>query len=336
MPVIRKIIVLSGIAALLGACSNTGINSAWMEEYQAKLASKKISQVVIPGSHFSNAYYLQDNKNPIVCIGETRDDSLSTNAKIAKLIQNYPDVNQQDFTDYLNTQDTNITGQLNAGSRYLELQLCQQDTMYYSSNYYLTDNFDSIIKQIKNFIADNTQEIIFIDFDNNLRAEYGLMSDNDINNFHNYLQMNFGSYLTPKQDWQNLTFSKLWDSKHRIILLSSNPTFSRYYDVLNKSEVVKSDGVPYYTTIKKLTAIQQQLANNGESSIKNQLMITPTYTWFDPARNSFTQLESFNNDHLIFDYLYSLPVNNALNIIVGDRSYSSNVVDYAIQTNAKR
>ena len=189
-------------------------------------------------------------------------------------------------------------------------------------------------EQIKNFMNNNPQEIIFIDLDNNLRSENGLMSENDLSNLHDYLQITFGSYLTPKQDWQQLTFKKLWKTKHRIILMSSNPMFTRYYDILDKNQVVTSNGIAHYTTIKKLTAIQEQL--NFPSDSKNDLMITPIYNWFDPERNSITQIETLNNDHLIFDYLSTIPESSPLNIIVGDRNYNNQLVDYTIQINSHR
>lgn len=326
--------VIAGIAVAVSACSSSSFNSSWMSDNSNKFAAKKINQVLIPGSHFSNAYNLIDNKDLNICVGETINNSLSTNAKIATLVTENEVIPQNDFTSYLNTQENNIHDQLNSGIRYLELQICLQNEVYYTSNYYLTDSLDLIVKQIKDFMNDNPQEIIFIDLDNNLRSENGQMSENDINNLHNYLQMAFGSSITPKQDWQELTFKKLWNTKHRIILLSSNPMLTHYYDVLNKSEVIASNSVAYYTTIKKLTAIQEQLTLPNDS--KNNLVITPIYNWFDPESNSITQIETLNNDHLIFDYLSTIPESSPLNIIVGDRSYNNQLVDYTIRVNSQR
>lgn len=327
-------IAMAGIAGIISACSSSSLNSSWMNDNSNKIAPKKINQILIPGSHFSNAYNLANNKDLNICVGETMNSGLSTNAKIATLVTENELIPQGDFTSYLNTQENNIHDQLKSGIRYLELQICLQNEIYYTSNYYLTDNLDLIIKQIKDFMNDNPKEIIFIDLDNNLRSENGQMSEKDINNLHNYLQTAFGSSLTPKQDWQNLTFKKLWNTKHRIILLSSNPIFTNYSDVLNKDEVATSNGVAYYTTIKKLTAIQEQL--NLPSDSKNDLVITPIYNWFDPERNSITQIETINNDHLIFDYLSTIPESSPLNIIVGDRSYNNQLVDYTIQINSQR
>ena len=77
---------------------------------------------------------------------------MSNNAELAALVAAESDIDiHRDFVDYLNTQDNNIRAQLNNGIRYLELQICIQDATYYTSNYYLTENLDSIVSQIKAF-----------------------------------------------------------------------------------------------------------------------------------------------------------------------------------------
>ena len=47
-------------------------------------------------------------------------------------------------------------------------------------------------------------------------------------------------------------------------------------------------------------------------------------------------LEAINNDHLIFDYLSTLPESTPLNILVGDRGYMNQLVNYTIQVNLQR
>ncbi len=330
LPIIYKVIPLT--LAMIACSSNNTLNSTWMADNQKSLGNKKLNQLIIPGSHFSNAYGLSNNKQLIVCNGETFKDNMSNNAKLASLINGNSSISQEEFVNYLNTQNNNITGQLNNGVRYLELQICLQNANYYTSNYYLTDSLDSIIKQIKDFIDDNPKELIIIDLDNNIRSDYGYMTENDINILHNYLQMQFGSYLTPRQNWQNLTLEDIWATKHRIILLSANPNLIKYYDVWNKNEFVNEPEEASYTTIKKLTLIQKY-AQAESGSMTNNLKILPIYSDFNPQSNTLNQLSKNPNDHLILDYLYSLPAKVPLNIIVSDRQYNRQLVDFAIYKN---
>ena len=97
---------------------------------------------------------------------------------------------------------------------------------------------------------ENKDEVIIIDLDNNLRSFYGYLNEDDLNNLHNYFQVQFGSYLTPKKDWQTTTMKDIWNTHHRIILFSSNKFLTRYYDVWDKADIALAEPMPHYTTIK--------------------------------------------------------------------------------------
>lgn len=328
---LTKFSLLASNLLLVACSSNNTLNSSWMKDNQEKISAKHLYQITIPGTHFANAYGIAPSSS--VCIGETLPDSISDNAIIAAKIGSESSELKTDFINYLNTQTNNIYGQLRNGERYLEISICTQKAIYYTSNYYLTDPFNDITNQIKEFISENPDEIIILDFDNNLRDDYGYMSDNEINNFHNYLQMTFGSYLTPKQDWQQLTFEKLWSTKHRIILLSSNPVLKRYYDVWDKDQVFAYQMEPKYALIKKLTAIQQSLPQVAMAESNELLSVVNAYSYFNPELNDLKQLSSLSDDHLVLDYLNALPKNTPLNIIVSDRQFNRLMVNYAVDKN---
>lgn len=319
----------------LTACSSNNTLATWMADNQNSLGHKKLSEITIPGSHLSNAYGMTDNPHLVVCTGETQPENMSTNATLANLIKADKNSRQKEFINYLNTQSHDITSQLNNGIRYLELQICLQNAGYYTSNYYLTNSLDNIIKQIHHFIVKHPNELIIIDLDNNIRSDYGALTDNDINILHNYLQINFGSYLTPKLNWQNLTMNDMWATKHRIILLSTNSELTRYYDVWDKHTVVYKSERPTYTTIKKLTLIQKYTQPKiDESNINTvKFSILPIYTYFIPEVDSLNQLSNNPNDDLLFEYLYSLPATTNINIIIADSKYNRRLVEFAIYKN---
>ncbi len=329
---LKKLSTLATALLLVACSSNNTLNSSWMKDNQNKIAAKHLYQITIPGTHFANAYGIAPSSQ--VCIGETLPDSISDNAIIAAKIGTESSTLKTNFINYLNTQTNNVYGQLRNGERYLEISICTQKAIYYTSNYYLTDPFNDITNQIKEFIGENPDEIIILDFDNNLRDDYGYMSDNEINNFHNYLQMTFGSYLTPKQDWQQLTFEKLWSTKHRIILFSSNPVLKRYYDVWDKDQVFAYQMEPKYALIKKLTAIQQSLPHAAMAESSGLFSAVSAYSYFNPELNDLMQLNSLSDDHLILDYLNTLPKNTPLNIIVSDRQFNRLMVNYAVDKNS--
>lgn len=319
--------------SLVGCSSSNTINSSWMADNKKALTAKKLTDIVIPGSHYSNAYNLDNTKGAlVVCIGET-NPPLSNNAQIESMIKASPQqITNTDFVNYLNTQTNSVRSQLNNGIRYLEFNVCIQSANYYTSNYYLTDTLENDLNQISDFMSSNEDEVILIDIDH-IYTDYGSLSSNDLNIFHNYLQTKFGSYLMPKKDWQQLTFKDIWSSKHRIILLSSNPMLTKYYDVWDKSEVMNTPPEAEYNTIKKLTMIQQTIQNESMTVNNSKFRLLPIYSSFDPQRDSLNQLKSVSNDHLVIDYLRSLPLNTPLNIIVTDKKYNRLLVDYTLQKN---
>ncbi len=329
------LIALICIINIVGCSSNNTINSSWMADNKKALSPKKLTDVVIPGSHYSNAYDINWSPNtPLtVCNGETHVPA-SNAAKIEEMIQANPQqASNSDFISYLNTQTNSVRAQLNNGIRYLEFKVCIQNANYYTSNYYLTDTLDNTFDQIASFINSNDDEIIFIDIDNNIYTDYANLTNNDLNIFHNYLQTKFGSYLLPKKDWQKLTFKDIWNTKHRIILISSNPVLTKYYDVWDKNDIINPIPDPEYNTIKKLTLIQQSLQNESNLAKDGKFNLMPIYSGFNPERDSLNQLKMQSNDHLIIDYLRSLPATTPLNIIVTDKKYNRLLVDYSLQKN---
>lgn len=331
----RMLITSICLANIIGCSSSNTINSSWMADNKKALSQKKLSDVIIPGSHYSNAYNIDATANTplIICDGETHTPA-SNASKIEDMIKANPQqASNADFINYLNTQTNNVRAQLNNGIRYLEFKVCIQNANYYTSNYYLTDTLDNTFDQISNFINSNDDEIIFIDIDNNIYTDYTNLTNNDLNIFHNYLQTKFGSYLMPKKDWQKLTFKDIWSTKHRIIFISSNPVLTKYYDVWDKNEIMNPIPDAEYNTIKKLTLIQQTLQNESDLINDGKFNLMPIYSEFNPMRNSLNQLKTPSNDHLIIDYLRSLPANTPLNIIVTDKKYNRLLVDYSLQKN---
>ena len=324
-------ILMSGI--LSGCASSNTVNSSWMSDYRKELKNKTLTQLMIPGTHYANAYNIDPKNHLEVCTGETLPASMSNNAKLAALVAAESDTEiHRDFIDYLNTQNNNIRGQLNNGIRYLELQICIQDATYYTSNYYLTENLDDVVSQIKAFLDENKNELIIIDLDNNLRAFYGYLNEDDLSNLHNYFQVQFGSYLTPKKDWQTTKMKDIWDTHHRIILFSSNQFLTRYYDVWDKNDIALAEPAPHYTTIKKLTAIQTTMEAESENH-QQKFSLIPIYTWYNADIDMSNLFSGDSNDHLIINYLYSLPLNAPLNIVISDNPYNRQLVNYAIYKN---
>ena len=183
-------------AILISGCASN--SATWMQNSSSYISNKKITDLTIPGAHIANAYDI--TKSNMLCNGEILPQSYTNNGQIYLQIKNESsnaDI-QNLFLAQLNTQDNDIAYQLQKGMRYLELQICAQSQEFYTANLYLTENFADIAEQINRFTIGHPEEIIILDFDNNLRSESGYMTAPEIGRFHNYLTRLFDKAIVPK------------------------------------------------------------------------------------------------------------------------------------------
>ena len=112
--------------------------------------------------------------------------------------------------------------------------------------------------------------------------------------------------------------------------MSSNSKFTDSAIIWNKHKLVELEVKPEFVTIKKLTAIQLGIMDI-ESNPSNQLNIFPVYTKFNPNINTPEEIVNYTfNIDLIINYLYSLPEENPMNIIVADRYLEKDLVNYSM------
>lgn len=301
-------------------------NSAWMQNGGPRIRNKKITQVTMAGTHYSNAYGI--NKKSTLCKGEMQQQSLSNNARILEQLNaNNATYDQTSvFISTLNTQDSDIQDQLEDGVRYLELQACQQEGSYFTSNLYLTEELSKIAKQIKNFLKENPQEIIILDLDNNLYTEHGSMSNQDIPLFHAFLNQLFDPLIVPKNKF-GYTLSELSAIHKQIIILSSNPMLSAYPDIIDRSSVAFAAS-PTYPTIKKITLLESFLGNDKIRN-ENKLNILPVYSEITYDVLSTEMYQNDQDQQIVLNYLRQ-HLNNEPGIIVGTKNNIKDINDIII------
>lgn len=330
MNLIKNNAALLATLALVSGCSSIGKNNSnWMSQNKSQLDNKTLGQIIIPGTHYSNAYGI-NNTLPI-CKGETNPKSMSRNAKVAKVEKQSKDLNHDDFIEYLNTQDTDIYHQLNSGIRYLEMQICMQNDSFYTSNYYIGASLTDIIQQINKFIAENPNEILIIDLDNNTRDENGFINETHSLELDTIIKKSFNKLLITKSkhsDIKTLKINKILHSSSRIIVMSSNPNLFKYDEIWDKNNLVRISASPTWTTIKKLTNIQLTV-NQIESSNESGLTIIPIYSSFNPEKNTTQEIGNNFNNHLIMDYLYTFPESTPINIVVGELRFNKDIVKFS-------
>lgn len=301
-------------------------NSTWMKDNRRFIDDKTIGDLTIPGTHLANAYSIKATES--VCVGESIDSkNMSTNATLRQNMITANHYNQESFIAYLNTQKEDIAHQLNDGIRYLELQVCLHHQTLYTSNIYLTDQLDNILNQINDFVESHLEEIVIIDLDNNLWADYGAMNAVDATLLYNHMITIIGHSLVPKSMRYN-TVDQLKTAHKQIILISSNPQLASFQFVWDKAQMTVT-APAQYSTIQKISAIQNIYAQPENS---NTISIIPLYSVL-PAYNIESEISNTNNDDpLILNYLSQTLADHAI-IIVTDYKHMDSVIDLTVPNN---
>lgn len=319
---LKKICVLLPLFIVISCATNRN----WMRDEGKFIDDKTLGELNIPGTHLSNAYNI--TSKGIVCTGEAiNPQNLSANVSLRQSMMNESIFNEESFVGYLNTQKSDITQQLNDGARYLELQVCQQHDTLYTSNVYLTDKLDNIIAQIDNFVDGHPGEIVIIDLDNNLWADYGAMNATDSTKFYNHIITIIGHNLVPK----SMRFNKIGQLKSahkQVILLSSNPQLSSFPFVWDKTQVAVT-APAQYSTIQKISAIQTIYAQPENI---NTLNIIPLFSVL-PSYSIANGINATNNDDpIILNYL-TQEINSHAMVVVTDYRHLDAVIDLTLLGN---
>lgn len=291
-----------------------------------KLNATTIWDTSLVGTHYSNAYNIRYRQQSELCNGELANNGLSNSAILYKErdIQN-KDLNALiEFVDYLNTQNMDIEQQLNMGVRYLEVPICYQNDMFYTSNLYLSDSFKQIARQVKVFLRRNSKEVVIIDLDNNLYSNNGLMTDHELELLHGVLVDAFDNALIPSTDMNKPIQEWLIDHK-RVIILTSNSYLARYPDIWNKSQINHLE-LSHTPTIKKLTTLEMmfesmnQHAQLNNGTHQHAFNIIPLY---EQARTTNTPHQEYEDSdldqQLVLNYLNTHLTNQNV-ILVGDKT----------------
>lgn len=315
-------LILATTIMIIGCSSN---NRYWMHNNRQYLDHKTVGELALTGSHLANAYNLQDSNS--MCIGEGIE---STNISQNKALMEQMKLNQifdtKSFLAYLNTQDKNITEQLNSGVRFLELQVCKQDNIFYTSNVYLGPRLSDIVSQIKTFAEDNPDELIIIDFDNNLWAPYGNMNIADASTVSNYLTSELGNNLVP-QNMRYNTLGEIKSANKNIIILSTNPRLINNLLIWDKNQVTVTAPVEY-STIKKLLAVEDALLLPENAYT---ISIVPFYSAPQIKKTSNTT-STDDNDIIVANYLIDALDKHAI-IVVTDWKHQQKLTNITIEDN---
>eukprot|EP00116_Pleurobrachia_bachei_P001778 sb/3462040/ len=177
----------------------------WMGDLSTVIGEKKLSEIIIPGSHDSGSY----------CI--------DAESKRTDALPNIPCMNP--IIDYVGalwskTQDISIVDQLNLGIRYIDLRVYLDGD---DDTFYLVHGFEAMplfteLNNIAAFIKEQQSEIVILDMNHIYHCD-GHRLDRVLDKF----QVIFGNLLCPPSPVQTdvLTYNDMLKSGKRVIVAVS-------------------------------------------------------------------------------------------------------------------
>lgn len=190
-------------------------NATWMSDMASKVGVRKLSEVALPGTHDSGTYGISANSD------FSSDNPNDAKDFINKYLESVPYLGNESkgiFAGWAKAQGKNITDQLDAGIRYLDLRVCRRsgNDMYIVHSMY-AENINVVIDAVHTFVTNNDKEIVILDFNH-----FYEMTTDSHNALVSKLISTFGDILAPRSFTVDTTVNDLWAKKQRVIVLYGN------------------------------------------------------------------------------------------------------------------
>ncbi|WP_119344724.1 phosphatidylinositol-specific phospholipase C domain-containing protein [Facilibium subflavum] len=249
----------------------------WMRNLGEKIAYKKLSQVVLPGTHDSFTF---DLNGAVTC---QADPDASAAAKIPYFGKKFAQA-----------QDQNFITQLNRGIRYFDVRLCHQHGKDYTTHSLISNNtFQKELSGLANFLNQHPKEIVILDFNHMYGYDKAALSK-----LLNYIESYYSQYLLSYQNYNPQSLiNNIWQSKRNLIIVMPdtqkdiakkiNPAISAYL----WPESTLSSPWPNTTNIDTdLAKNTESLHNRDQNQLfVSQLQLTPNgnYILHNPSYNLY-------------------------------------------------
>lgn len=252
--------------------SLAGKEDNWMKQISQIIGNKPISTVMLPGSHDTGTYGINDNSE----IANDISDEIKFWLALDPL-------KMQHLRNWSMAQNIDMTTQLSLGIRYFDLRLCESSTGGLETCHAISAaTIPDLLSQAGTFLNDpnHNQEIIILDF-NHLYS----ISNNDIDQLVLLLKNAFGNKIASAKSFlPNSLLSTFW-SQHKqvIVIIDSDYAIKAYPDIFWPENTIYS------------AYIDQQTASGIEQGMLDALASR------DPATLFVLQAQETPSDQTIID-----------------------------------
>lgn len=192
----------------------------WMTQMDAALANKPLRTVILPGTHDTGTYGINDHSE----IAADIDDTL-------KFWLQFDALKIQHLKSWSITQNFDVSTQLTSGIRYLDLRLCKTSNGSLATCHSLVgDNVENILNAVSSFInaPNHNKELVILDFNH-----MGNLTNDDIDTLAGIMIKNFGDKIAAAYSFNsNSPLSSFWDQRKQIIAIIANDYATTKYPQL--------------------------------------------------------------------------------------------------------
>lgn len=284
--------------------------SRWMENLPNEKQLCPLSQLTIPGSHNSAAFWL--------------DTSLEIVPNQPKLIQTLASLNflgkttKSVVNNWSVTQSCDINEQLCYGIRYFDFRIAfrkESDDFRFVHGLY-GHPVEIVLEDLKSFLLQNPKEIVLLDF-NHL---YSMEIEEHLR-LSTLLMASFGNMLhSPREDKSIASLQELWLDGEQVLIFYPNSSILEMFPSFFGSETICS---PWPNTDNEEKLLEHILGHGSASKARGQFLVTQAVLTPQPA----TVIRNINSS------LKSCLASKANTAIVswlkknmGDKSFSFNVI----------
>ena len=181
--------------------------SRWMENLPNEKQLSPLKDLVIPGSHDSGTFFLDQNME----IGPDESSAIHTLGSI------FGKVAKSVIHNWSVTQSMTIYEQLLSGIRYLDLRVAYraEDKKIHVVHGLFGWTIDQVLDEVNRFVANYPKEIVILDFNHFYKmdqAAHETLADTLLASFSEI-------FRAPGADGPNVTLQEMWGNEEKVIII---------------------------------------------------------------------------------------------------------------------
>lgn len=270
--------------------------ATWIRDSMHILENKRLCDITIPGTHDSSTY----NWTRTIVPGAKPN-------LLDLLAERLGTIAESTIRGMEMTQVLNISEQLLAGARYLDIRAAYLNNEWLTYHWHVCDTLENILSNVKNFLDSHECEIVIVEISHFIIVEKNHLPLRDpevpdyLAKLHELINKYLGDYLFPVSYDLNFTIGDMIKSGRKAIVTMPK----LYFDEKNglwKNKFIKDtykDKKHTAELVRKNNLSEIKTWAKGEGLLKVSWILTPDWT---EALVSLLDLAKIVNQDLVMTY----------------------------------